>query len=169
MANETVGGLQLVVTLRGYVAGLDGAMLRVEREYVCNFTDGTGNNQIGYVWQDTARALNATNETLDLDALTDFQGAAQTGCAVAGGLKLIWIEHKSTTAAEILSLGGGDLAGATGPLVDTSDLVRVGPKGFILWVSPYEGATITASTGDGLKVAVTGNTTYDITLAGRNT
>lgn len=166
MASETVGGLTLTVTLRGYVTGNDGVRMLVDKSYEMTFSDGTGNNQVQWLWQDDGRPLNATNETLDLDGLTDFKGAVMSDNT---SVKVIWAEHKSTTAAEVMKLGGGDFAAADGPVADATDKIATGPRGLILLVNPLDGWGITATTKDGLRMELTGNSTYDLVMAGDNT
>lgn len=165
MANETVGGLTLTVTLRGYVTGLDGARLLVDRTYEKSFSDGTGSGQVNWVWQDIERPLNTTSETLDLDGLTDFKGASMTD---NNAIKIIWLEHTSTTATEVMKAGGGDFAAAGGPLVDSSDKAATGPAGLLLFVNPIDGWPITASSKDGLLMELTGNSSYTAIIAGDN-
>lgn len=166
MANETVPGLKLSVTLKGSVASTTtpGLVQQVDYTYEINFTDGTGNNQLGTIYQSLSRALNATNETIDLDNLT-ILGAAQTD---PNAVKFILARHRSTTASETMSLGGGDFAAASGPVADATDKVVTGPDGLILIVNPRDGWGITASTKDGLLMALSGNSTYDLIIGADN-
>lgn len=160
---ETVNGITVKVSIQGTVVGSDGISQRVDISYEKTFTDGTGTNQCQNFWFDESRALNATNETLDLDGLTDFQGATMTPNAA---VKVMFFQNASTTAAELLTLGGGDFASWVG---DATDKVKVGPAGILLLVNPIDGYTITASTGDGLLVAHSGNSSYKAFLAVDNT
>ena len=158
MANENVPGLKLTVTLKGSVASTTtpGLVQQVDYTYEINFTDGTGSNQIGTIYGPATRALNATNETLDLDNLS-ILGSNQTDLTA---VKFILAEHVSTTPAETMTMGGGDFAAASGPLVDATDKIATGPRGLILLVNPIDGWGITASTKDGLLMALSGNSSY---------
>jgi hypothetical protein len=163
---ETVNGLVFTATLRGSVVGADGTIMTVDKTYTATFTDGTGASQIGYIFQKNAYPLNATSKVFDMDGETDFQGAAMSS---NNNVKLIWAENKDTTSGHTLTMGGDDLAGSSGPLVDSTDLMRTGAAGIMIWVSPTDGAGITASTADGLKFAMSGNSTMDLVVAGDNT
>ena len=155
MANETVQAVKVEAKLTFYVTGADGAQLVKEHTYSHTFTDGTGTDQAGAVWNDDARSLAATTETLDLDGLVDFQGATMTD---NNAVKVMWIENTSTTTGYKLTLGGGDWAGATRFLTDATDKCNVGPSGLLLAISPVDGYAITASTGDGLLEDAGANT-----------
>lgn len=159
MANETAA-LTLTVTLQGNVASTTtpGLFQTIDYTYQVVFADGTGSNQLGSIYQHLARPLNTTTETIDLDNLT-ILGAAQTD---PNAVKFILLRHKSTTAGELMKVGGGDFAASTGPLADTTDKAVTGPGGLILLVNPIDGWGITASTKDGLLMELTGNSTYDI-------
>jgi len=162
MASETAS-LTLTVTLRGTVASTSTTapgLLPVDYTYEQVFADGTGNNQIGTIYSSLGRALNATNEVLDLDNLT-ILGTAATD---ANAVKFILARAKSTTASATLTLGGDDFAAASGPLSASADKNVVGPDGLVLLVSPRDGWGITASTKDGLKVALSDNSTYDVII-----
>lgn len=163
MANETLDGLTIFVSVKGKVRGSDGAYKVVNFEKTYRFADGTGEDQIGAVWEDEVRALNNTNETLDLDALSDFKGATMSD---NNRVKVALVENLSETAAQTLTIGGGDWVG---PFVDASDKLVVGPRGLVLIVSPLDGYGITASTGDGLLVASNANLSYRALLGFDNT
>ena len=160
---ETVQGLRVQVYVTGSVNGAAGdGRMPVDFTYDQTFTDGTAAAQVGYIYQKLARSLAGTNETLDLDGETDFQGVAMSG---NNNVKLLLLHNNNTTPGVTLTMGGGDFVG---PLVDTSDLGRTGANGLILMVNPTDGWPITASTGDGLKIANSTTGTYDIILAGDN-
>jgi hypothetical protein len=163
MANENVQGLTLRVTLQGSVSGSNGTRLPIDYTYEQVFGDGTGNNQIGAVWQKLARSLNNTSEIHDLDGIADFQGATMSD---NNAVKFILARLIGTTTGHTLKMGGDDFIG---PLVDTSDLVATGPDGIILIVNPRDGWGITASTCDGLKFATNANETYDVIIGLDNT
>jgi len=166
MANETVKVLGMRAEVTVLVTGADGSQLVKQHVYSKSFSDGNGSEQVGAVWNDDSRLLNATNETLDLDGLTDFQGGSMSD---NNGVKLLWIENLDTAAK--MQIGGGDWAGTGMLLNDSTDIINILAGGFLLAVAPGSTAyTITASTGDGLKAASavsTGN--YKILAAFTNT
>jgi hypothetical protein len=155
---DTVNNLTIRVTITGSVAGDNGVRQPIDITYEKVFTDGTGTNQIGNVYYKDNRPLNATNETLDLDGLTDFQGVSTS---TWNNVKWMFFQNNSTTTAEVLTIGGGDFST---PFNAAADKVKIGPAGIFLLVSPIDGYGITASTGDGLLVAHSGNSTYDVAL-----
>lgn len=161
---ETVTGLTVEIRIHGTVAGADGSAVRVNEEYIQRFADGTGSEQIGNVWQDVSRALNATSEDLNVDGLTDFQGAA-TGF---NNLKLMYFRNLDEDAGDHLLVGGAASNQLINWVGDASDKVKVGPKGIFLLISPVDGFAVTASTGDLLKVEAADNSTYRAILAGDN-
>lgn len=160
MASENVPGLKLTVTMKGSVASTTtpGLVQQVDYTYEINFTDGTGSNQIGTIYQHLAKPLNATTETIDLDSLP-ILGATQTDPTA---VKALLLRHRSTTSGELMKAGGGDFAASTGPVADATDKIVTGPNGLILIVNPIDGWGITASTKDGLLVELTGNSSYDV-------
>lgn len=155
---ETVLGLTVRVTVVGSIVGDNGVRLPIDFTYEKMLTDGTGTNQIGNVFYKKARSLNNTNETIDLDGTTDFQGASTS---TFNAVKLLLFTNNSTTAGDDLTIGGGDFVG---PFADASDKIKVGPGGLALIISPVDGYAITATTGDGLLMATDYNGTYDILL-----
>jgi hypothetical protein len=159
---ETVNNLTIRVTITGSVAGDNGVRQPIDETYEKVFTDGTGTNQIGNVlWKDN-RSLAATNETHDLDGMTDFQGASTS---TFNNIKFMFFRNNSSTSAEVLTVGGGDFST---PFNAAADKVKIGPQGIFLLVSPIDGYGITASTGDGLLVAHSGTSTYDMLLGADN-
>ena len=155
---ETVNGLQIRVSIVGSIAGDNGTRLPIDISYEKFLTDGTGSNQIGNVYYKDNRALNNTNETIDLDGTTDFQGASTS---TFNSVKLMFFRNNSTTSGDDLTIGGGDFVG---PFADASDKNIIGADGIMLIVNPIAGYAITASTGDGLLVATDYNGTYDVLL-----
>jgi len=155
---ETVNGLTIKVSITGSIAGDNGSRLAVDITKVYAFQDGTGSTQIGNMLYKPDRALNNTSETLDLDGLTDFQGASTS---TFNNVKFQYYENNSTTAAQNLTIGGGDFSGM---FADPSDKLVIGPGGIALIVSPIDGYPITATTGDGLLIATNANMTYDLLL-----
>jgi hypothetical protein len=161
---ETVGGLKVTVSIQGSVIGDDGALLKVDKEFVYRFTNGTGSNQVGNIWQDESRALNATSEDLNVDGITDFQGAA-TGF---NNLKLMCFKNLDTDTGDNLTIGGASSNQLVNWVSNGPDEVVVGPGGLFLLISPVDGYGVTASTGDLLKLACNDNSTFYALLAGDN-
>lgn len=167
MASETVIQFRVRILIEGLVTDStgDGARLVVLEDFDKTFTDGTGTDQIGWVWQDASRALNTTTETLDLDGLTDFRGQ---GMSDNNTVKFMYVRDLGSTSGQKLTLGGGDWASSTGPLVDSSDKEIVQAGGLVLRLAPINGFPITASTGDGLLVESSAAMNYRVILAGDN-
>jgi hypothetical protein len=94
--------------------------------------------------------------------MTDFQGASTS---TFNNIKFMFFRNNSSTSAEILTVGGGDFST---PFNAAADKVKIGPQGILLLVSPVDGYAITASTGDGLLVAHSGTSTYDMLLGADN-
>jgi len=155
MANETVQFVRVAVKISTLVTGSDGAQLVKSISYDKTFTDGTGTDQVGAVWNDDTRSLASTTETLDLDGLTDFKGATMSD---NNAVKVFCIINNETATGKKLIVGGGDWAAATMMLVDSTDKINIGPGGILLAVSPVDGYTVTASTGDGLLLDSGSNT-----------
>lgn len=152
--------LSITVTIKGSVVSTSTTapgLVPIDYTYQVDFSDGTGNNQLGTVYQSLGRALNATSETLDMDGLS-ILGVSNTD---ANAVKFIMARHKSTTASELMKMGGGDFAASTGPLADSTDKIVTGPDGLILLINPRDGWSITATSKDGLLMELTGNSTYD--------
>jgi hypothetical protein len=162
---ETVRSLRVQVLITGTVVGDDGAVLTVSEQYDKTFGEGTGTDQVGAVWQDKSRNLNATSENLDLDALTDFQGATMSTLANIG---VFYLRNLDTNSGDKFTIGGAATNQWIGMLVDGTDKIDIGPDGFMLCVSPVDKFTITASTGDTLKVEAADNSNYRLILAGDN-
>ena len=162
---ETVQGLTVQVRIWGTVNGDDGAKLTVDETYTKTFSEGTGTNNIGYVWQDETRSLDTTSEDLQLDGLTDFQGATMSS---NNNVKLLYVRNLDTTSGDYFRLGGssGGNEWDSGPLAAAGDKIDIEPDGILLCVSPVDGWGITA--GDDLGMEAADTSTYRILLAGDN-
>ena len=129
-----------------------------------SLTSGTGDNQLNAFYSDT-RTLAATNESFDLNAVTDSFGATLNFTA----LKLVYVKNKSITTAQYLQLSGNFWDGDTsqlGPLGGTSPVAYIGPGGVFLWYSPINGATVTNTTKDTITVTNAASFDYDIIIGG---
>ena len=161
MANETIKRCRIRVSIDAEVEGPDGSTLNVSRTREYSFQDGTGQNQVGAIWQDKDGSLATTTATIDLDGATDFKGAAMSD---NNKVKFGWFENNSDSGN--LILGGGDWTGWFG---DASDKLTVKPRGFALIIDPLDGYTVTASTADGLLLETTATVSYAAVLGFDNT
>lgn len=153
---ETVRRLRIRVLIDGEVAGSDGTILPVNQSFEYNFQDGTGQNQLGTVYQDLDGSLATTTATIDLDGAANFQGAT-----MSDNNQLKFALFKNESDAGNLIVGGGDFAGW---FSDASDKLVVKPRGLFLIVAPNDGYTVTASTGDGLALETTATVAYKTIL-----
>ncbi len=131
-----------------------------------NLTSGIVANQADVLWSDT-RTLNAsTTENIDLaGVLSSAFGSTIT----AAKLKFIIVTAASGNTNNVLV--GGAAANALPLFADATDIVAVKPGGVFLLGTPIIGgqATVTAGTGDILKIANSGATTgvtYTIAIVG---
>jgi len=161
---ENVNSLEITVTIKSTVTGDDGARLVVDETYTQTFANGTAADQVGCVFQDLNRPLNTTSEDINLDGVTDFQGAALGATNVA----MMYVRNLSTTTSETVTIGGASSNGFIGMFVDATDKVIIGPEGMFLYISPNNKAGITASTGDLLKVETSANSSFRLIYAGDN-
>lgn len=162
---ETVRGLTVEIRIYGTVTGGDGALLSVNEVYSKTFGEGSGTDQIGYVWQDQSRSLDTTTEDINLTTTTDFQGAAMGS---NNNVKLLYIRNLDLTTGDYFRIGGsaGGNEWDSGPLAAAGDKIDVEPDGVLLCISPVDGWSITAS--DDLGVEAADTSTYRIIIAGDN-
>lgn len=114
---------------------------------------GTGYADLMYAGERTITA--SSSENLDLaGGLTSPLGATLTFVKV----KAILIVA-STANTNSVQVGGAATNTFTGAFADATDIVSIPPGGTLLLVHPGAGWTVTASTGDILKVANSGATT----------
>lgn len=125
--------------------------------------DGTGANQADVLWTDT-RTLTETSEELDLaGSLTNAIGVTATFVKV----KVLVMHNKSTTSTENLTIGGAAANQFATWVGNSSDKLVIGPDGLLLLWNPIDGYTVTADTGDKLKIDAGSDTiTYDIAIIG---
>ncbi len=160
---ETVEYLIVRVSISGKVIGDNGALLEVNERVEYHFGDGTGANQVGDIWYDEDRALDTTDEDLQLDALT----ATQWQTSSFNNIKVLYFRNLDTDAGDTFSIGGsgGGQPWDSGPLAATHEIV-VAPGGLVLIVDPTGSYTVSA--GDDLEVTAADTSTYDIILSGDN-
>lgn len=167
MANETVQNLKVRVEITGKVTGSDGSQQLVNVVKEVYFTDGTSTDQVGQVWWDASRALNTTNEDLDVagSTITDWK----TGALDMTKVRLVFIENLDTDTGDKLTVTQPASNGVPNIFAAASDGVIVHPGGFFLWCAPgADAANVTASTGDLINVAAADNSTYQALIAGPN-
>lgn len=127
------------------------------------FTSGTGNNQANLEFQDQRTLGDGANESLDLaGSLTDPFGATLTFVKV----KALLIENLSTT--QTLTVGAGGVNSFINWVGDASDTIKIPPGGFHVQCAPLAGFTVTADTGDLLKVtnSAGASCTYNVIIIG---
>ena len=157
----------LTLRLEGtYVNALDLSNVTdaLSLNYSDTTADGTGLDQADIMWHDS-RTLAATSEDLDLaGTLTGSFGTTVTFAKVKG----ILIKNTSTTATEILSVGGAAGNQFVNWVSATNDEINIGPNGVFLLFNPSAaGYAVTAGTGDLLKIDAGADTiTYEITVWG---
>jgi hypothetical protein len=130
-----------------------------------SYTNGSGANQVNAFYSGR-RTLAATNESFDLNAITDSYGTVLNFLTI----KLLYIKNKSTAADNTgnLILSGNFLDGdaGNGPLGGTSPVAIIGPGGLFLYDSPVIGSTVTNTTKDTITLTNTTSFAYDIILLG---
>jgi len=163
---ETVRSLRVQVKITGVVVGDDDASKSVDFTYDKTFSNGTGADQLGSVWEDKTRALNTTSEDLDLGTggLTDFQGAA----LVLNNVKLFCVQNLDTDTGDNFRLKEGSANPVTSILNGTNPEVEIGPDGLLLLVNPVDGYAVTDSTADTIGIQAVDNSTYRVLVAGDN-
>lgn len=123
--------------------------------------DGAGAGAADRVWSDE-RTLNTISENLDLaGVLLDAFGATLTFAKV----KAIVVIAADSNPSSLL-VGGAAANGFAGPFADVTDKIKVKPGGVFLWACSGAGETVTASTGDILKIENLGTGSYKIVVIG---
>jgi hypothetical protein len=113
------------------------------------FAPGTGDDQVQNVFADQRSISASSSENLDLaGSLTDAFGATIT----FGTVKVIEVQASCSNTNNVL-VGGAGSNTFVGPFADATDIITVKPCGRLLLMAPKTGWTVTASTGDILKVA----------------
>lgn len=127
---------------------------------------GTGSGQADRLWYDKDRPLAASaSEDLDLaGGLTDALGVACTFAKIKG----IIVKAAAGNTNNVL-VGGAASNQLAGLFGNVNDVMVVRPGGNFMWLDPLAGITVTASTGDLLKIANSSSGSqvlFDITLIG---
>lgn len=126
---------------------------------------GTGTNQADLMFSDSRTLTASATENLDMaGSLTDPLGATLTFATI----KVVKICADAANTNNVL-VGGAASLGLLGIFDDATDIVRVKPGGCFIWIAPKTGATVTAATGDILKVANSSSgtsVTYTVIIIG---
>jgi len=128
--------------------------------------DGTGTDQADRIFADK-RTLNASaSEDIDLagGGLTDPHGAALTFAKV----KAICVRTSKSNTNNVV-VGGAASNAFQGPFGNANDVVAIQPGGAFMITAPKAGWTVTAGTGDLLKIANSGggsSVEYEIEIVG---
>jgi hypothetical protein len=130
-----------------------------------SFTDGTGSNQLKFIYRDERTLAATTNDDLDLYGSLIHAFGLPINMVK---LKMFFLENTSTTAADKLEIGAAGANPVSTIFGDTSDKKIVGPGGVELWTNPIDGYAITSGTADILRIRNPGanEITYNLYLAG---
>lgn len=135
-------------------------------EYKKSLADGTGADQADKMWHDQRTILTAADDDLDLaGVLTNAFGATVTFVKIKG----ILIVNTSTTAGDELYLDSSVTNGFLAPFNGSAtSKVEIGADSPLLLCSKKDGWTVTAATGDILRIhnANAGSVTYKIVIWG---
>lgn len=127
-------------------------------------SDGSGNNQASKLYLATRSVATAANDDIDLaGVLTDPFGAVITFLTIKA--IVIRADPANTTT---LTVSPGATNGFNGPFGAAAHTVQVRPGGALVFAAPQTGWTVTAATGDILRIAnAAGATaTYSIEVVG---
>ncbi len=130
-------------------------------------TTGTASGQANISY-DAQRTLAASaTENLDLAGDATFKDAFETAITFVK-VKLIYVKAAAANTNNV-EVGGAAANAFLGPFKDATDILVLPPGGVWMVVHPTTGWTVTAATGDILKVANSAggtSVTYDIAIAG---
>ena len=122
-------------------------------EFRATFADGTSANQADRLWYDEREVAASSNDDLDLTALprTLFGNALSVEFAK---IKAILVINLSTTSGDVLRVGGAGSGSAfAAPFAGDADAqVEAPPESPLLLVNRGDGWTVTAGTGDILRI-----------------
>jgi len=135
-----------------------------------NLTNGVGANQANTIWHDTRTLLTTASESLDL---YDIGGATTPlGTAIANAaIKFLYIRNKSSTSADVLTIGGEGTGAAWNTLFNGSDDNKITLRGggYLILADPSAtGYAVADSTNHLLKIENPGgnSVSYDIVVIG---
>lgn len=134
------------------------------KQYKWTTTNGTGTDQADQLWHDTRTLAAGATDNLDLaGGVTNAFGTTMTFAKVKG----VFIKNNSTTSGEYFTVGN-----ATAPVQlwfgATTGTELLQHDACTLHVNNKSGWTVTAATGDTLKIVNSGtaSNTYDIIIWG---
>lgn len=135
----------------------------VQLSHEINLASGSGAGQAQKIFADNRTLSGSASENLDFaGALTDPLGQPLTFATIKG-----FIFRAASTNAQDLIIGGAASNGFVGFFGDATDTMAVPPGGILVLIAPGTGKTVTASTGDLLKVlAGAGGANYDVIAVG---
>lgn len=151
MANETINGLRVVVTIRGSVVGSDGGRQEVDITYDRTFEDGTSTNQAQALFFDEVRPIAQAGEDLDLNGSTSYKDFKGNNLDMVQ-MSLFYLENLDTDTGDSVNITRPAANGVTG-MQAASDVTTVQPGGLFLWIAPIDKATVTAGTADLINLA----------------
>jgi hypothetical protein len=136
---------------------------------LANLTSGTGLNQANYQWHDTRTLTGGASETVTVTAPIAIDYIGRTLALTK--IKALYIQNKSTTAGNILKIGGDGSTAAWNSFFDGSDTAKciIQPGGCLLVCAPdLDGLACAAGTNAALKINNVGGSSldYDIILIG---
>lgn len=128
------------------------------------FTNGTAADQAQVVWHDERTLTTGANEDLDLAGVL----SSAFGVVTFTNVKYLVVQVTTTTTGYTLELGGKGSNAWVGALKDTSDILTLQAGSVLALSAPVDGYTVTAGTGDLLKVnnPSAGSVTYRIWIVG---
>jgi len=142
----------------------DAAALAYER----GLTDGVAADQADKIWHATRTLAGSSNDDLDLTALALTLFGASLTINLAK-VKAILIVNTSTSAGEILRVGGATSAAFAAPFNDVAtSVVEVGPDSPLLLANKKDGWAVAGGSADVLRIANpnAGSVTYKIAILG---
>ena len=126
--------------------------------YTKAFTSGTGSGQIDELAQKTLTLAAAANE---LDIAGDLTSEADATAVSKSKVKALIIENLSVTLSDNLTVGGAAENAWEGWTTEAGSTIVVPGGGALCLVAPGAGYTVTAETGDILKLDP-GAETFDV-------
>ena len=130
-----------------------------------DYPNGTGSGQASKAFTDTRTLGSGATENLDLaGGLTDALGNTLTFAVV----KAIEIRAAAANTNNV-EVGGAGTMGFSGPFKSITDIIAIPPGGRFLVAHPGAGWTVTAGSGDLLKITNSGtgsSVTYSVKIVG---
>jgi hypothetical protein len=137
-------------------------------QYVRSLTDGTAADQADKLWHDQRTVAAGANDDLDLTALVNTIFGSTVTMHLAK-VKALLIVNLSTAAGDELRLDSSVANAFTAPFNGSAtSQVEIGADSALLLSNKKDGWTVTAATGDILRVRNPGPNaiTYQIALVG---